>query len=99
MFPRTEYYHHFLNNFIDFSKEELWSEMLLGINKESGIWLSRSSAFNRATYLFDFVLYIFFFLNSDSCALPYMSFKRQSAKLAEEKVSQIWHVQTICIKR
>lgn len=40
--------------------------------------------------LLNFVLYnYFFFLNSDSCALPYMSFKRESAKLAEENASQI----------
>lgn len=39
--------------------------------------------------LLNFVLHNYFFSSSDSCALPYVSFKRQSAKLAKENASQI----------
>lgn len=39
--------------------------------------------------LLNFALSNHFIFNSDSCALPYMYFKRQSANLADENASQI----------
>lgn len=86
MFPHTEYYSPFPSNFTDFRKEDLWSEMLLGINK-----YSRTYFLDRLLLIeiLNFALHNNSLKNSDSCALPYKSFKRQGAKLAEENASQI----------